>query len=464
MTDNSNFFDQILQTCIQAVTEQGKTVEECLQRFPEQRNELEPLLRLALRLQKARSVQPSAEFQHGALARMHNLTAAHPQAVEAPSAPATRTILSTWADALRGLRQGFHASFRPVFAVVLIMVILLVSITGVGYAASSALPGQQLYPVKTWIETARLNLSPSDYTDARLHFEYAQLRLTEAADVTAAQQSQSVPAGQILAYQNQLQSAARLLETSSSMTPAQKTYVAGDMVRKIPAQGMILSGLAKNAPPSMEPAFTDAYRQLIAAYELAAGVMKENDALVDLPADFPSIPTLPYDHPTQAAHTPQPVAMASPFPTFPSFTGTATIWMMDTPWPTGCPTAWPTGWPSEWKTCDISQWPTGIPTGFPSSWPTEWPTQLQTYLPTNWQTLVPTFHTLPSVIPTLEYLPTYIGTFIPDFKATVPPVPWDWPTVEPPPGWPPVDDDPPPGNPEPPPGFPWPPDSHPSWP
>ena len=61
MNQNEKFND-ILNECLDRIFK-GETVEQCLQDYPEQAKELEPLLRTAMAARVASTIQPRAEFK-----------------------------------------------------------------------------------------------------------------------------------------------------------------------------------------------------------------------------------------------------------------------------------------------------------------------------------------------------------------------------------------------------------------
>ena len=56
-------FDNILDECLERLLVEGEAVEQCLDSFPEDAAELEPLLRTAMVVNKAVAVQPDLEFK-----------------------------------------------------------------------------------------------------------------------------------------------------------------------------------------------------------------------------------------------------------------------------------------------------------------------------------------------------------------------------------------------------------------
>ena len=70
MSEATSKLDSILMDCIQDIEEKGRTIEECLRRYPQLRQDLEPMLEAALRLKKVHSVEPSIRFKRETLSRM----------------------------------------------------------------------------------------------------------------------------------------------------------------------------------------------------------------------------------------------------------------------------------------------------------------------------------------------------------------------------------------------------------
>ena len=76
-----------------------------------------------------------------------------------------------------------RVSSRPVFAYLTVTLLLLIAFIAGGavtvHAASSALPGDALYPLKLNVEQARISLTADPERQAELHLEFAQNRLAE---------------------------------------------------------------------------------------------------------------------------------------------------------------------------------------------------------------------------------------------------------------------------------------------
>ncbi len=156
-------FEDILSDCTERLL-QGESVEQCLQRYPEQARELEPLLRVAAAARETSSaVEPRPEFKDRTRYEIQSrLRAAEPKA---------------------GARKSSMMGWIPrwaVAAVSLVFVILLCGTTTVA-ASSDALPGDTLYGVKTTAEAVQLRLTFSEEGKARLQARFAQRRAWEMA-------------------------------------------------------------------------------------------------------------------------------------------------------------------------------------------------------------------------------------------------------------------------------------------
>ena len=126
-------FEDILDRCLVAIQEQGKTVEECLARYPAEREALEPLLHLALRLESGRTMKAPPELRRTAAARMHNLIATRPRPSERPVS--TPHPLDSVRQTLRTITAGW--SVRPAAAVIGALIALLI----LGISASFLMNG-----------------------------------------------------------------------------------------------------------------------------------------------------------------------------------------------------------------------------------------------------------------------------------------------------------------------------------
>jgi uncharacterized protein DUF5667 len=160
---------QPLQECLQAMGEK-RNLQEVLRRYPAERDQLIDLLRLSVDLG---SLAPSA-----------------PAADPAFRLRARNRMLAAAANRRRGLRWNpFGALPRPVarlaFAGAVAAALLVGGLTSAA-ASGNSLPGDPLYPVKLAVERAQLAVAFDPAARARLHAQFADVRLNEARRLIAA--------------------------------------------------------------------------------------------------------------------------------------------------------------------------------------------------------------------------------------------------------------------------------------
>ncbi|MDH5695484.1 MAG: DUF5667 domain-containing protein [Dehalococcoidia bacterium] len=153
----SKEFDNVLDECLERVLVKGETIEQCLQSYPEQAAELEPLLQTALVAKKASAIQPRAEFKARARYQFHS-----------------------------ALQEAASRRSRPLFGwfpqwatVVTIVLVLMLVGGGTVVAADNSMPDELLYPVKLETERVWLILTPSDIGKAQLCARLADRRVAE---------------------------------------------------------------------------------------------------------------------------------------------------------------------------------------------------------------------------------------------------------------------------------------------
>ncbi len=434
MYNPSICFDDILDNCIVAIQNLGRTVEDCLARYPEQRTELEPLLRLTVRLQAAHALQAPPEFRRTAVTRMHNLVANRPRQVER-AAVKPNPLHYIWPR----LQAAFRVQRKVPATVVVSVVIALSLLVGGGavYASADALPGDMLYPVKTAVENVQLAVSLNDARDAELHLSFAARRLEEVAALLGEDRSEGIKQA-LTDYSIQLESALTFLNQGGRLSTDAQLALASLLVENLSHHEAQLTALLEQVPETDRTAIELALAISQTGRSLALEVVGEKPDRPEGPPELPvTVPTdpfftsplLPTDTLTPTStptltpiSTPTQTSTATPSPALPTSTllpaqPTPTPWpepSILTPWPrptwrptrrpmvtpTGAPTErpikWPTdappGWPTElpWPP---QEWPTDAPPGWPTElpwppqeWPTEWPTEWLTTWPTEWPT------------------------------------------------------------------------------
>jgi hypothetical protein len=154
-------FDDILDICLDRIIAKGDTIEQCLESYPEQATQLEPLLRAALATAKVSSIiEPRPEFQR--LARQRLLST-----LEAKEKKKTKHRMPLW---------GWQR--RWAVALVAVLVVILVGV-GTVTASASSLPGDTLYPVKTATEKVQGFFTFGSEAKANFYMKLSQRRLDE---------------------------------------------------------------------------------------------------------------------------------------------------------------------------------------------------------------------------------------------------------------------------------------------
>jgi hypothetical protein len=165
--------DEILAQCLEAI-ENGMSIEECLVQFPDQSEELLPLLEMTQAIRSdASQVAVRAQFRRSAQSQ---LLARLPE-----------RRVTFWSSIRHTIQSAFNPPARrypAVWAVLIAVAIIVFSGGGVVYASSNALPGDALYGVKAAVESTLLFIA-SDDLDMHLHSYFANRRLDEMEALAA---------------------------------------------------------------------------------------------------------------------------------------------------------------------------------------------------------------------------------------------------------------------------------------
>ncbi|MDD4986187.1 MAG: DUF5667 domain-containing protein, partial [Dehalococcoidales bacterium] len=154
--NNNREFDNIFDDCLERLA-RGETVMHCLEIYPEQAEQLEPLLRTAQVASETLAILPRPEFRARARYEFQSVL----QEVT------TKKRLSL-----------FNLRTRLVTAVVATSIIL-VSGGGTVVMASGSMPDTPLYQVKLASEEMQLALTPSDSDKAEVCVMQASRRVDE---------------------------------------------------------------------------------------------------------------------------------------------------------------------------------------------------------------------------------------------------------------------------------------------
>ena len=152
-----------------------RSVEASLAAHPEARDELEPLLRLALALEPPELPEAPTALRQRIRAQLRQQAEAEEQTAAWRSilAGMARSLVTPFVQPILRFPKALRMSLCSVAAVAVLA-------TGVHHAAASSLPGEPLYTVMRWEETVTLSLARSPEEKAQKHLALAQRRLHEA--------------------------------------------------------------------------------------------------------------------------------------------------------------------------------------------------------------------------------------------------------------------------------------------
>lgn len=171
-------FDEILNTCLDLL-QQGATVKDCLDQFPDSQAELKPILELTAQMNAIAFEPPSVAARQKGKDRL----AAAVDSKQSQKASSLSKLISF--DQIRLLilslfvfGQETHPMTRftrSAFAGVLVIFSFFFTLN----ASADSLPGDMLYPIKTLSQQARIQLAaPENKTDV-----FAQIAATRIAEL-----------------------------------------------------------------------------------------------------------------------------------------------------------------------------------------------------------------------------------------------------------------------------------------
>nr|KXH70640.1 MAG: hypothetical protein AM324_00915 [Candidatus Thorarchaeota archaeon SMTZ1-83] len=154
--------ETILDWCLDEM-KKGRSVDYCLNLYPELTPQLEPLLRLAGNIQETPTPEPRREAINMTLMKIGEVAAARRRE-----------------RAVRERFSGLPFVWRPAFAKALAFsLITAVAVLTVGVLSARSLPGDLLYPLKLATERVRFTLTRTAEGKAELRLTFAGARLEE---------------------------------------------------------------------------------------------------------------------------------------------------------------------------------------------------------------------------------------------------------------------------------------------
>jgi len=143
----------------------GYSIDYCLDRFKDSRQEIKDYFAIAESLNILRTVRPGKNFSENSLdliikrakkrERIAGIRPTH------STTPIRRSIL------------------RPAMIFLIIFMLTVFSFSGTLFASQESIPGEALYPLKRSFESFRLNIYPENLKDS-LHLQFLNNRINEA--------------------------------------------------------------------------------------------------------------------------------------------------------------------------------------------------------------------------------------------------------------------------------------------
>lgn len=171
--------EEILVQCIEDIKAGRTSLENCLDRYPDMRRDMEPLLKVALSIKKPADICPSDEFKVRARGNlMKHIQTSHSgeKAMRSPSQAA---------------RHGWYTGWSRAVAIAVVVIITMSAGIGTAYASQSSLPGDTLYSVKLGTEQLRRIITFDDATEVELELKFASTRLDELEKIVSTPTTQT---------------------------------------------------------------------------------------------------------------------------------------------------------------------------------------------------------------------------------------------------------------------------------
>jgi hypothetical protein len=143
--------------------------------------------------------------------------------------------------------------YKPVMkalvAVLLVFVVILAGSSFTVLASQSSLPGQVLYPVKSWSEDVRLSITSSPDEKLNLTLYFTNRRLEEISNLLA--DGNTVNDQTANRFQSELEDA---LQLAAQLDDTQMKHALGEIKNHAEKQGMTMQELISKLPPQADPA------------------------------------------------------------------------------------------------------------------------------------------------------------------------------------------------------------------
>lgn len=172
--------ERIVTDCIQEIKSGKAALAECLDRYPEKRHEIEPLIKMALNIREPMPFILDNDYKQVARASLlQQIRNVGPKRSE------------PFKDFRDFLIQPQLSWARIASFIIVVFIVMSMLAGGTVYAAQRSLPGDLVYPVKTTAENIRLFLAGNEFSKAELNLEFAWTRLEEMSKLAVKNESKA---------------------------------------------------------------------------------------------------------------------------------------------------------------------------------------------------------------------------------------------------------------------------------
>jgi hypothetical protein len=206
----------ILELCLQEI-EKGTEIETVLSRYPKHADELRPLLETSVQAIRLASLGPAPDVERRGRAKLLQQAALMREAQAQPQPS----------------RRLWSVPLRRALVTLTVIGVLFISSTRLVQAASTTLPGDNLYPVKRTWEDVRVLFTFDNQAREALEVEHENERLYELNDLFTEGRSAKVDfAGTVMSQNGDLWEVAKIPVLISSQTElGTQPVVVGNAVR-----------------------------------------------------------------------------------------------------------------------------------------------------------------------------------------------------------------------------------------
>jgi hypothetical protein len=219
---------KIIEHCIEEILEGNQNEEECMRCYPEFSQDLQSAFLVLREFQSANSVKLDPlrldDFKKRLLISLPD-----------------RENVVTKNQSLRYRWQNTKWRFAMTWVIIVTTVLSLMSGAGAVYASNDALPGEFLFPVKTWVEDIQLLLAPDD-VDVELAGKFASRRIDELIELL--QSGEEINLEVLLdAYRNRTELMTQTLEKVQTQVPEDAIRLRIELESRLQEQARLMESL-----------------------------------------------------------------------------------------------------------------------------------------------------------------------------------------------------------------------------